>query len=187
MAIVRNPYTEVTGAKDHFTDWLKDGTDPNIHDSAGGTPASPDKFIYAPASNEVAHVTMLRMIIARSGQFVPGDFGVGGPLTNGMVFRIVDDAGREQKPFLNSGTTEVPIKTNLDVSRFGTDLDARGMITGLLNNGEQFIISQWASRQLDERIRLDGSKGERVELWVQDTMTGFNLRTLRVRVYGWLE
>lgn len=138
----------------------------------GDYSAQPQNFTFGPPSNETWIVSRLIIHIQDNGVLDSGKYGNNINLTKGISIQLV------QQNRIYNLTNGNPVFYNNDWGRFNYDLDLVDFGTG-----DQSINIRWTFSNSGTYIKLDGSKGERLQIVVNDDFTGLTDHTFNFQGY----
>lgn len=127
-----------------------------------GTLASPQEYVFGPPIGEVWHITRLLFSMVHG---TAGDLGLFGnlpALTNGVILRA--KVNGQYGTFTNW-------KTNADIAEdiYDISFDARSGGAGVYGTRGRGTFTNAGAV-----IRLDGTLGDRIEVYIQDNITALN-------------
>jgi hypothetical protein len=133
-----------------------------------GTLADPVEYFVEPVAGEVWHITRMLFAMAHSSAGDLGKFGNLPALTNGVLVRVKTDGSyRTLTNWKDAG--------DMKVDMFDIQFDNRS------GGGGDFGTSgRWTFSQSGSVLRLDGNTNDRIEVYIQDDLTGlgfFNMTT----------
>ena len=144
-----------------------------IGDYSAGT-GTPTAFSIAPSSTQDFRIERMLIHIQDTGIFAAQEYGKLSALTVGVQVRVQTDTGTVHD------LTDTTVKTNAQWSRqcYDTRMDTWGV-------GDEFLSSRWTFSKGGYPIRLDGTKGQRLEVYLADSMAGLNAHNFFVN--GFIE
>lgn len=153
----------------------------NIEDG-NGTVASPVSYSYAPATTEIFRIAAIHYHTTGDKPTTVTNFENGtAALTNGLIFRKADTSGELFKLF-------PAIKSTADLLTLFPVVDWKTVAATPFAAGLTLKEHYWLAELAGQFIDLDGSKGEKFEVLVQDNMTTATPGTnfdIFVLVIGW--
>ena len=133
----------------------------NYSTGAGGT--SGESFIIKPPSTAAYRVERMLVHVQDTGAFAAEEYGnLGSALTNGVVVRVATSTGT-----ISDLTGTIPIKSNAQWARHMYDVRV-----DTWSAGDEFLAARWSFWKSGYPLRLDGSNGEFLEVYLQDSCTG---------------
>jgi len=130
------------------------------------TGSSGETFILQPPSSEDWRIERMLVHIRDTGVFAAGEYGSTSALTNGVVVRVETDTGTVYD------LTDVSVKTNAQWGR--QCYDARVDTWGV---GDEFLNARWTFSKAGYPIRLDGTQGQRLAVYLQDDLSNLTDHT----------
>jgi hypothetical protein len=137
--------------------------------SIAGTLSTPVVYWSAPGDGEVWHIMRLLFSMVHGTAGDLGLFGNLNPLTNGCLLRVY--VGGKFYTFTNW-------KTNSDISDDMYDVSFNARSGG---GGQYGTSGRGTFYNTGAVVRLDGSLGDRIELWVQDNITALDSFTMKMQ------
>ena len=141
--------------------------------STGGTSVIGDystgkAFYIQPSSTQAFRIERMLIHIQDTGIFAAEEYGKLSALTNGIQVRVQSTLAGSTGT-IHDITDGMPVKTNAQWGRHCYDVrvDTWGV-------GDEFLSARWTFSKGGYPIRLDGSKGERLEVYLTDSTTGLN-------------
>lgn len=138
-----------------------------------GTLATPQEYIIKPNPNQVIHVTRIIITMTHSSQGDDGLFGDLPPLTNGFLVRA--NVGGVYGTFTNWKTNE----------KMASDMYDLRYTTRSGGGGTYGTIGRGSFYKLGVVVRLDGSRGDFMEVYNRDDLTG--LLSFEIKAQGHVE
>lgn len=138
--------------------------------TTAGSLAAPLEYFIAPEPGEVYHVTRLLMSITHASAGDLGLFGNLPALTNGVIIRALIDGQYET---LSNWKTNADAKDDM----YDVEFDTRSGGGGTFGTSGRGTFTR-----LGTVVRLDGGRGDRIEFYVQDDLTG--LTAMKVKAQG---
>ena len=138
-----------------------------------GTLTSPQEYVIRPNTNQIIHITRIIMTMTHSSAGDLGLFGNLSPLTNGVLIRA--NVSGQYGTFTNWKTNE-----NIKSDMYDVEFDTRSGGGGTF--GTSGRGSFW---KIGVVLRLDGSKGDFLELYNRDDLTG--LLSFEIKAQGHVE
>jgi len=134
----------------------------NYSTGAGGSSGA--TFTLSPSTSEVYRVNRMLIHIQDTGIFDAEAYGARAALTNGVTVRIATDTGTVWD--LTDGD---PVKSNAQWGKLCYDVrtDAWGV-------GDVFLSARWTFANGGYPLRIDGTVGQRFEVYLQDSTTDLN-------------
>ena len=144
----------------HLTDTGVSGGTINFN----GDYSSAQEIAYIqPPSGEIFQISRLFITIQDTGAFRAERYGaLGAALTNGISLRVQDDSGT-----IIDFADGHKIKTNAIWAHFCYDVDVKTW-----GVGDELLVARWTFSRYRQNIRLEGSDNERLEITLDDDMTG---------------
>lgn len=140
--------------------------------SQDGTMAAPQEYWVGPIAGEVWHVTRILFEMTHDVSGDLGKFGGIPALINGVLFRARING--------QYGTfTNWKKNGNIKTDMYDVEFDARSGGQGLFGTS-----GRGSFYRAGAVIRLDGDTNDRLELYIQDTMTGLGLNTFTMKAQG---
>lgn len=137
------------------------GASPENVDAIGDYSSEAAIFEVRPPDGETWNIARLIISVTDSGSFDSGAYGNGITLTNGITLRVSNDDG------IVYNMTPDPIITTVDWSEYCYDGRVDSFGTG--NNA---FFARWTFRNAGLFLQLDSRRNERLELVVNDDLTG---------------
>ena len=137
-----------------------------------GSLASPISFIIQPPSNETWHI--LRIIIFIEDEQAMDDSKFGG-ITNGITNGVHIRENKSQDRTLSFW------QTNGDIAEDTYDVTYTDKVGG----GNFGLRGRWTPKKVDVVVKLDGSLSEKLEVLIQDDLTG--LVDFKMKAQGHIE
>lgn len=124
---------------------------------------TPQRFWYQPPANRKAHIHRM-MVTLRDGQAVTAEkYGAQDELANGIEVKVSKDATTlDELTFPGEN-----VKTNAGWAAYC--YDSKPLDFG---NGDNYVQVRWTFSRSGQPITLDGSNGERLEMTINDDLTG---------------
>ena len=143
-----------------------------IGDYSTGTGSSGETFIIQPPADEDWRIERMMIHIQDTGVFAAEEYGSTSALTNGVAVRVETDTGTVYD------LTDVTVKTNAQWGRqcYDTRIDTWGA-------GDEFLSARWTFGKAGYPIRLDGTNGERLAVYLQDDMSNLVAHSFFVNGY----
>ena len=151
---------EGTAASNILISHITNGSTTNMN---GDYSVTPQTFKLQPPIDKVYKVRRVLPFVVDSGTFDADKYGNNITLTNGIEFRVSDDAG-VTKDLLDGET----IKTNSDWKKYCYDITISDFGVGNETLGGRWTFSKFVRNG----IVLDGSNNERLEMVLNDDFTG---------------
>ena len=144
----------------------------NYSTGAGGS--SGEIFKIQPSSTQDFRIERMMIHIQDTGIFAAGEYGKLSALTNGIHVHVASDTG------IVHDLTDITVKTNAQWARqcYDTRVDTWGV-------GDEFLTARWTFSKGGYPLRLDGSKNQRLEVYLLDSTTGLNAHNFFVN--GFIE
>jgi hypothetical protein len=115
-----------------------------------------------PGADETFYLARMIVLIQDGVGFAAVKYGaINGGLTNGVQVRVQDDSGT-----IVDFTNGVPIVNNASWAGFCYDADVKAW-----GVGDEFLPVRWTFQKSGVPIKLDGSKGARLEVLFDDDLT----------------
>ena len=122
-----------------------------------------ESFILKPPSTAAYRVERMLVHVQDTGAFAAEEYGnLGSALTNGVVVRVATSTGT-----VKDLTGTIPIKSNAQWARHMYDVRV-----DTWSAGDEFLAARWSFWKSGYPLRLDGSRGEFLEVYLQDSCTG---------------
>jgi len=132
----------------------------NYSTGAGGS--SGMSFYIAPTSTQDFRIERMMVHVQDAGAFAAEKYGYLTALTNGVKVRVSNSTG-----VVHDLTGTLPVKTNAQWGRQCYDVRVDTWAAG-----DEFLSARWTFSKGGYPLRLDGSKGEYLEVYLQDSTTG---------------
>lgn len=141
------------------------------YSSTGGT--SGESFIIQPSTGVAYRIERMLVHIQDTGAFDSDKYGNGVALDNGIAVRVETDTGTVYD--LTDGR---PVVSNSQWGRqcYDSRVDTYG-------TGDESLSARWTFSKGGYPLRLDGDKGERLAVFIQDTCTGLVAHNFYVNGY----
>ncbi len=134
-----------------------------VADYSTATGTSGESFILKPTSTQAFRINRMMVHIQDTGAFAAEEYGnLGSALTNGVVVRVATSTGT-----VFALTDVNPVKTNAEWARHAYDVRI-----DTWSVGDEFLTSRWSFWKSGYPLRIDGSDGEYLEVYLQDSCTG---------------
>lgn len=133
-------------------------------------------FIVAPATSETIRVIRMMVYLEDTGnKFIDDNYGaIASGLTNGVLVQHQGSTGNVIKDL----TDGIGIKTNGQWKRTCFDRDKSDNASGSNNLG-----ARWTFAKSGTPVRLEGSKGEKIAVVLNDSCTGLDDHTFMFQGY----
>lgn len=157
-----------------FLDDAGDGTGAMV---ANGDYSSAEEifFIQPPAATRF-RIARLMVEIEDIGSVTGGKYGALSALTNGIQVRTQNDSGT-----LVDLTNSLPVKTNANWGRFSYDV----FNTNFGGGANDYVQARWSFIRFGQHIRLDGDANDRLEIVLNDDLSGLVSHTFMAQ--GFIE
>ena len=120
-------------------------------------------FYIQPSINENYRIARMLVSIEDTAGMQADEYGnIGSALTNGITLRKQNDLGT-----IVDYTDSNPVKTNSQWGGFCYDVDLKTW-----GAGNELIVVRWTFTRAGQFIRLSGQDSERLEIVVNDNLTG---------------
>lgn len=120
-------------------------------------------FYIAPESTQVFEVARLIVSVYDTATMQAQEYGnLGGALGNGITVRVSDSSG-----VVNDLTDGVPITINAEWAALCYDADLKSW-----GSGNELLGVRWTFAKSGEPVRLAGKLGEKLEVVLNDDLTG---------------
>ena len=134
-----------------------------------GTLAAPQIYMAGPPSGEVWHITRLLFTMVHG---TAGDLGLFGnltALTNGCLFRAYNDGAYR---ILTNWKSSADFKVDM----YDVDFDSRSS-----GGGQYGTSGRGTFANAGTVLRLDGTTGDQIQLYVQDNITALDLFEMKIQ------
>ncbi len=139
------------------------GNGTGTKDAVGNYSGAEEIFYLKPADGEFMQVNRLIITVRDTGAMDAANYGSTSPLTTGVVVREhSDDSG-----VIVDWTDGVPIKKNADWGSHCYDADVKTW-----GAGDEFLLVRWTFGASGLPMLLDGSRGDKLEVVLNDDFTG---------------
>ena len=144
-----------------YLDTAGDGTGTK---NANGNYASEAEIFYCqPGATEKIAATRMLVSVEDTNGFIAEEYGnLATALTNGVTVRVSDDNG-----VIVDLTDGIPVKYNAQWGALCYDVDVKTW-----GNGNELLVARWTFQKAGDFLNLDGSYNERVEVVLNDNLTG---------------
>lgn len=131
--------------------------------NANGNYSTPDIFYIEPSSDRLFLINRMIVCIEDAAGMRAERYGsLSDALTNGIIVRVSDNSGVKQD--LTDG---IPVKTNAGWGTLCFDVDVKTW-----GAGDELLLVRWTFQRSGVPIPLNGAKGEKLEIYLQDDFTG---------------
>jgi len=134
-----------------------------------GTLATPQEYFIAPSAGEVWHLTRLLFSMTSSSNGDLGTFSGIPALTNGVLLKVRING---QYGTFSNWKTNADIKADM----FDVEFDTRAG-----GGGTYGVSGRGTFTAAGAIVRLDGDTNDRVEVYIQDDLTGVNEFTMKLQ------
>lgn len=125
-------------------------------------------FYIQPPASTVYKITRLLVNVEDTKGMTGEEYAdLGSALTVGVVIRVQGDSGT-----IVNLTDDLPVKANNQWSRFAYDVVVSNLSSSGLGSANDFVLSRWSFFKSNTVIRLDGDQNERLEVVLNDNLTG---------------
>ena len=154
-------YGEVPTPLYRHLDTNGDGT--GDKSAIGDYSSTPGIYYIQPGPNEIFRISRMMVLLSGKATSMKTDtYGSVPALTNGVVVRVQNDSGT-----IIELTDGVPLKTNGCWGRVAFD----SVLYDSTSDSDSYLRVRWTFEKGGYPIRLDGSKNERLEVYLSDDMT----------------
>lgn len=134
-----------------------------VGDYSTATGTSGESFIIKPPVGEAYHIERMMIHIQDTGAFAAEEYGsLGSALDKGVTLRIATSTGT-----IHDLTGANPVKANAQWGRHCYDVRV-----DTWSVGDEFLSARWTFWKNGYPLRLDGDRGEYLEVYLQNSCTG---------------
>jgi hypothetical protein len=134
-----------------------------VGDYSTATGTSGESFVLAPSTGEAYHIERMMVHLQDTGAFAAEEYGnLGVTLTKGVTVRVATSTGT-----VNDLTGGNPVLTNAQWGRHCYDVRIDSWSVG-----DEFLSARWTFSKAGFPVRLDGDRGEYLEVYLQNSCTG---------------
>jgi len=152
-----------------YLDTNGDGT--GTKSAIGNYSSSATSFMIKPPDNYIYYLQRMIVMIEDGGAVDSGAYGNNITLTNGIHIHKSNDDG-----VILDFTDEFPIKTNADWGKLCYDV--HNVNFGL---GNEFVNVRWTFAKSGAPLKIDGNRGEKFEVILNDNFSGLVSHTFNVQ------
>jgi len=144
-----------------FLDTNGDGS--GTKNANGDYSSTADIFYIQPGAEQVFRISRMLVSIEDTNGMSASDYGnITSGLTNGIQVRKQDDSGT-----ISDLTDGLPVQSNAAWGSFCYDVELKAWSTG-----NELLVVRWTFTKSGQFIRLNGSNNERLEVVLNDNLTG---------------
>lgn len=125
--------------------------------------STPDIFFIQPPSGVIYKIHRLIVSVEDTNGYIAAEYGnIGSVLSTGITVRVQDGSGT-----IVDLTDGEKIKSNADFGKFFFDVDLK-----TYGAGDEMLVARWTFTNHGVPLRLDGTTNERLEVTLDDDLTG---------------
>jgi hypothetical protein len=144
-----------------YLDTAGDGT--GTKNANGDYSSTSDIFYIQPAAGQVFRMVRMIVTVEDTTGMQAAEYGnLGSALSNGITVRTQDDSGT-----ILDMTDGLPVTTNAEWARLCYDADVKSW-----GAGNELLTVRWTFARSGTLIRLRGDQNERLEVFLNDDLTG---------------